>query len=67
MSTDSVSDKIRGQVAIVTGAGRGVGRAIALALRRAGARVGLGPGIRGRKEVAAVVPEAIRPGAARAR
>ena len=41
MSTDSVLDKLRGQVAIVTGAGRGVGRAIALALGRAGARVGV--------------------------
>ena len=41
MSTDSVSDELRGQVAIVTGAGRGVGRATALALARAGARIGV--------------------------
>jgi len=41
MSTDSASDELRGQVAIVTGAGRGVGRATALALARAGARVGV--------------------------
>ena len=41
MRTDSVSDELRGQVAIVTGAGRGVGRATALALARAGARIGV--------------------------
>jgi len=41
MSTDSGADKLRGQVAIVTGAGRGLGRAIALALARAGASVGV--------------------------
>jgi len=41
MSTNSVLDELRGQIAIVTGAGRGLGRAIALALGRAGARVGV--------------------------
>jgi NAD(P)-dependent dehydrogenase (short-subunit alcohol dehydrogenase family) len=40
MSAVSVLDELRGQVAIVTGAGRGLGRAIALALGQAGARVG---------------------------
>jgi NAD(P)-dependent dehydrogenase (short-subunit alcohol dehydrogenase family) len=41
MTTDSVLDELRGEIAIVTGAGRGLGRAIALALGRAGARVGV--------------------------
>jgi len=41
MSADSVLDELRGQVAIVTGAGRGLGRATALALARAGTRVGV--------------------------
>jgi len=41
MSTDSFSDELRGQVAIVTGAGRGLGRVTALALARAGVRVGV--------------------------
>jgi len=41
MSTDSFSDELRGQVAIVTGAGRGLGRVTALALARAGVRIGV--------------------------
>ncbi len=41
MSADSVLDELRSQVAIVTGAGRGLGRATALALARAGTRVGV--------------------------
>jgi len=41
MRSDSVLDELRGQVAIVTGAGRGLGRATALALARAGTRVGV--------------------------
>ena len=40
MDTDSVLDDLRGQIAIVTGAGRGLGRAMTLALARAGALVG---------------------------
>ncbi len=39
MSADSILVELRGQVAIVTGAGRGLGRATALALARAGGRV----------------------------
>jgi len=40
MNTDSFLSELRGQVAVVTGAGRGIGRATALALGRAGAAVG---------------------------
>src|SRR5208283_5180618 len=39
MSAGSILDELRGQVAIVTGAGRGLGRATALELTRARARV----------------------------
>ena len=41
MNSDSLSPELRGQAAIVTGAGRGLGRATALALAQAGVRVGV--------------------------
>jgi NAD(P)-dependent dehydrogenase (short-subunit alcohol dehydrogenase family) len=41
MSAGFVLNELQGQVAMVTGAGRGLGRATALALARAGARVGV--------------------------
>jgi NAD(P)-dependent dehydrogenase (short-subunit alcohol dehydrogenase family) len=41
MDADSILNELQGQVAMVTGAGRGLGRATALALARAGARVGV--------------------------
>ena len=40
--TDQISDaRLAGKVAVVTGAGQGIGRAIALALGEAGADVAL--------------------------
>ncbi len=41
MNSDVVGDELQGRVAIVTGAGRGLGRVIALALAQAGTRVGV--------------------------
>ena len=41
MNTNPALDELRGQVAIVTGASRGLGLAMTLALARAGAGVGV--------------------------
>jgi len=51
--------KLRGKTALVTGAGRGIGRAIALTLAREGCQVGLADILPGSAEAAAAEVEAL--------
>jgi 2-hydroxycyclohexanecarboxyl-CoA dehydrogenase len=51
--------KLRGKTALVTGAGRGIGRAIALTLAREGCQVGLADVLPGSAEAAAAEVEAL--------